>query len=69
MQRRKNMTEVLKFIYAMILFLLFLVAIKVGGEHIFCTSDADCTNIWNEYYIHKCVDHECKWVWKWDLEP
>ncbi|CAL5190622.1 unnamed protein product [Lathyrus oleraceus] len=61
------MAKILKFIYAMILFLfLFLVAMEVGGEQDGCVTDADCPRYWEELYVPKCIDHKCIGRWKWD---
>ncbi|AES98847.1 putative Late nodulin [Medicago truncatula] len=70
MQIRKIMSGVLKFVYAIILFLfLFLVAREVGGlETIECETDGDCPRsmikMWNKNYRHKCIDGKCEWIKK-----
>jgi hypothetical protein len=27
-----------------------------------CQTDADCEPAWNEYFVCKCVDLKCKWL-------
>ncbi|AES86783.1 putative Late nodulin [Medicago truncatula] len=62
MERGKNMVELLKFVYVMILFLfLFFVTTEACGgkthysEIIECKNDADCP------IGYKCIDEMCKY--------
>jgi hypothetical protein len=27
-----------------------------------CQTDADCEPAWNEYFVCKCIDLKCKWI-------
>ncbi|CAJ2652603.1 unnamed protein product [Trifolium pratense] len=59
------MAEIHKFIYVVILFLsLFLVTAEFDVDYFEppCQSDADCEPAWNEYFVCKCVDLKCKWL-------
>ncbi|CAL5183981.1 unnamed protein product [Lathyrus oleraceus] len=59
------MVEIIKLRYIMIIFLsLFLVAAKVDDDYYepYCEIDSDCLQVWNTYYVCKCINERCKWV-------
>ncbi|AES61063.1 putative Late nodulin [Medicago truncatula] len=56
----KNMSAIIKFIYAMSLILF------IANEHyreLICKTDDNCPRRGtNKYFIHKCIDYRCQWI-------
>ncbi|AES97617.1 Nodule Cysteine-Rich (NCR) secreted peptide [Medicago truncatula] len=54
------MSQILTFVYAMILFIsIFLVAAEVDWIYHLCDTDTDCPEHWSKFFIYKCVNHVC----------
>lgn len=69
MQRRKkkNMVEILKFVFGIIIFLpIFLVAMDIVDKIDECESNVDCPKSyiinWDKNYVHKCINNRCEWI-------
>ncbi|AES98710.1 Nodule Cysteine-Rich (NCR) secreted peptide [Medicago truncatula] len=57
------MTEILKFVYVMFLFIsMFIVTTEVGGE---CINDIDCPQTGNLFYVFICKNRICELINKY----
>lgn len=61
---RKKMVQILKFVYAMILFIsiVFLIRTQLSDIYEECETDDYCPKYRDLLYVFKCIDKRCELV-------